>query len=159
MKACTCNLLISTWSFFGFSYRKRKSNVQNFPSKIPRKVLGLSIDNNRNICNNQSNKKTSIQPYQNIIQPKCHRSSNPSADNFLSQLIENAEKSSIIIALNKISYDMKGCCKNVYTNILECKNIIKSAEETYVDKYKWKKERQFRITGSRWIILICIKSS
>ena len=76
-------------------------------------------------------------------------------DNFLPQLISNTEKSETVAALAKINIPMESCCQTVFDNSIKCIDVLKTAENTFNNKYLWKKERQLRITGSRGMLPCC----
>ena len=44
---------------------------------------------------------------------------------------------------------MEDCCKNIYNKYVVCNNVLSTAISTNGNKFNWKKERQYRITGSR----------
>ncbi|KAJ8974518.1 hypothetical protein NQ317_000321, partial [Molorchus minor] len=84
-------------------------------------------------------RKRQIQPLAEINQL--------SKDLLIEIIFENAEKSQVLLDLDEV-LPSKQCCISQYSSIIESEAYI-IAETSKVDKLRWHKERQFRITGSR----------
>ena len=148
-----------------FSNRKRQSTGNSNEANILRKrVLCETNDNNNNIISSiRSNYLSQIVGLnqqlniENVIRPIDGSSITVSnlIDNFLPQLISNAEKSQTVPVLAIINMPMQSCCQSIFSNSIKCIDVLKTAENTFNNKYLWRKERQFRITGSRYVLLSC----
>ncbi|XP_033221145.1 uncharacterized protein LOC117175545 [Belonocnema kinseyi] len=142
-----------------YSNRKRKSTENGHGATTPqRRALCDKNDNNKNSINSiRSNYLSQIcggnqeSNVENVIRPVDGSSITLSnfKDNFLPQMIGNAEKSETVAELANINVPMQNCCHNVFDNSIKCIDVLKTAESTLNNKYVWKKERQLRITGSR----------
>lgn len=113
---------------------KHRNRIEN----VSRKALGVLFEKN------------------NILQSKNFTSSINNSKNqaivsetLLNQIIENTKKSEIILGVNEMTVTMKDCCKKLYKKEIICENILKTSVTTKKINFQWKKERKYRITGSR----------
>lgn len=71
-------------------------------------------------------------------------------------IIKNGLISKEIIFLKYINFSLSDCCQNTYNSKIICNNVLQIAESTKYCKSEWQKERKFRVTGSRYkIMIIC----
>ncbi|XP_011312159.1 uncharacterized protein [Fopius arisanus] len=67
----------------------------------------------------------------------------------LKVLLTNVHESPSLIALARVSVEVAECCMHEYRTNVNTTDVLKIAEATTSNQLLWKKERQFRITGSR----------
>lgn len=116
--------------------------------------ISLLYTQNETICNIpinfspvNSNKKN-IAP-QNAINNNVSSKLQSDTQDFLRLIVDNASKSDILPLLNSIIIPMDTCCKNTYNSKVVCNDVLQIVLVTMGCVSDWKKERKFRITGSR----------
>lgn len=121
------------------------SKHRNRQERVARKPLG-------ELHENKKVKKSSI-PFavSSIVKSKA-----PAVDNvvvepkgFIKQIIENSKRGELFLNLTKEVAALEDCCKQVYNSEIICKDVLQTAIKTQGIDSTWKKERKFRITGSR----------
>lgn len=68
---------------------------------------------------------------------------------FTQSIITNASNSEVILLLQTTTFALDDCCEKTYNAAVKCDNVLQTALRTREYKSDWKKERQYRITGSR----------
>lgn len=101
-------------------------------------IVCAFADNKENMCS------------QNVMNDSCASASTQNVtQDFIHSVVNNAIKSEIISLVNDATVALNECCRQSYNAAIICDNVLQIAISTRASKYKWKKERKYRITGSR----------
>lgn len=87
--------------------------------------------------------------YENIKKSGVAKNFQNVTCDFTQSIITNASNSEIILLLQTTIFALNDCCEKTYNAAVKCDNVLQTALKTREYKSDWKKERQYRITGSR----------
>lgn len=87
--------------------------------------------------------------YKNVKKSGVSKSFQNINCDFTQLAITNASNSEVILLLQTTTFALNDCCEKTYNAAVKCDNVLQTALKTKGYKSYWKKERQYRITGSR----------
>ena len=90
----------------------------------------------------------------NCDDQKFDRKKDEEANEFIPFIIDNSVKSEVISLLGNIKIVMESCCQNTFNSVVKCEDVFEVAKRTLESKVEWKKERKYRVTGSRYVLLL-----
>lgn len=91
-----------------------------------------------------------LQEIQNVV-PTPSSATSSLQSKYTSCILNNAASSEAFSTLIQTTITLKGCCKKTYEIKVVCNDVHDTEKSTKACKTKWKSERQYRITGSRYI--------
>lgn len=127
-------LLLFLLQIESFNFFFSRNRIEN----VTRRPLGVLFENNNTLKSK-------------ISTPSINNSKNGAivSETLVNQIIENSKKSEIILGVNEITVTLKDCCKKLFKKEIVCEDVLKTSVRTKEITFEWKKERKYRITGSR----------